>query len=817
MQTSRFSSLSRRGTVLIIVLGVLTILSVMGTAFARFMRTELQASKYFELRKKAEQLAHDGVTFATARLANVSSDRHYTSLKGANWTYECNPATGAYHNFPGNPPTGFGITPLDKSESVSFALPVGELPAGVTPGTVSIIRPGDTSTLMSDGDRVRLKVIECQSQINIRWLCRAPFCVFRDTLWDLGVAISRRYAGDWFSANPFLQDADGVVNGEQVIASLWAEVDSDAAINPPDNQTYGDREWSTKEEFLDSLRNVHEAQNMPDDLWELAQDYLTCISWPLVDGYTNERNQVWEVRDPNSDGSEEDYYWLRDGLQMDPINWPGLKEVYNLKRVAMPPVNINTASREVLMTLFNRIQGEREYEDVQGLAWANDHGMADVFRIDASEHGGGLDYGGHRFANRIDAANDATLKFVQVGPFKPAMGTPQPHTIDILVDLVMREREIRPFTSFNDFDMRFISRLDAPQNGGFTDMQYGLYEGLAALPDPTEPVGLLGLIGLLVGGNLKANAFTRPDWDTWYYESCRDLLRAALQPAPKVTKYNPDEAYWQAIDAMDVVYRVAPVCFHSYGLYEVTSLAEINGAVFNPQTGNYDDAPVASSSVRAVVKVMDIMRHHTQKDFLTGIAATGTLAPDGSRRSIVDLTGRGTGSYPNSVDESASIGLHQYSMGWNWNRRGAGIAPNEEFGYVQIKPTDHSPYELQYMQDINGWNPRFNYNTPAGQPRSTFIHKYNACGIDPNFQPSVTWSPNHLRDYTTIRETNGVPLRARTANNWPVVGNRFGVSAFSDCMPDGILQSGRARDADDPQYGGQYAPRYWRYLETLSC
>ncbi|MGE0432150.1 MAG: hypothetical protein AB7K09_10105 [Planctomycetota bacterium] len=809
-------SRASRGTVLIIVLGVLTILSVMGTAFSRFMRTELQASKYFELRKKAEQLAHDGITFATARLANIAAERHYTSLKNADWAYECNAVTGALNYVPGNPPKGFGVTRLEDSESVSFALPGAEVPAGMTPGTISVVRPRDTSTLISDGDVIRLKVIECQSQVNIRYLCHSTFGTFRDTLWDLGVAISRRYAGDWFSANPFLQDSEHVVNGEQVITSLWAEIDSDAQINPPGNQSFADREFGTKEEFLDALRNVHTNLNMPDTLWELAQDYITATNWPVTDGFSNAPNQVREARDPDGDGKEEDYYWMRDGLQNDPVRFPGLKEMYNLQRVSMPPINVNTASREVLLVLFNRLQGERAYEDRQGLAWANDFGMQDVFRIDASTHGGGLDYGQHRGEklDLDDAVNDATLKFVQIGPFTADTGTPLPHSNDILVDILMREREVRPFTSWHDFDMRFISRLDAPQNGGFTDQRFGLHEGLAALPHPRIPFndgapvnnGALGLIGLLVGGELKPNTFTTPDWDTWWYESCRELLRAALQPAPKVTSFNPDEAYWQPIDALDVQYRTAPVCFHSFGLYEITSLAQINGPTFNPQTGVYDNAPVSSSKVRAVVKVMDLLRHHTQKDFVSGIAASGTLPPDIGRRSVVDLTGSGTASYPNSVDESASIGLHQYSMGWNWNRIGAGTPPNEEFGYVQIRPTDHSPYELEYMSDINGWSPQW-----GGTPRSTFIHKFNACGIDPNFQPSVTWSPNHLRDYEMIRETNGVPLRARTANNQPVFNGRFGVSAFSDCMTDGIFQSGRGRDPDDEKYGGQWAPRYWRY------
>lgn len=803
-----------RGTVLIIVLGVLTILSVMGTAFSRFMRTELQASKFFELRKKAEQLAHDGIVLASSKLANVASTRHYTTAMRADWTYEHDYATGRPNPYVAGPPAqGFGYVSLKDSADVSFPHPTP--PAGFAVGEVSDYREGDKSTLMSDGDILKLKVIECQSQINIRSLCRAPFATFRDILWDLGVQISLTKGGNWFAENPFLQDVDGAVNGEQVISALWAEIDSDAAVNPPENQSFADREWGTKEEFLDSLRNIHEGLNMPGHLWELAQDYITAVSWPIVDGYTSEPNQVREIRDPDGDGNDEDYYWLRDGLQNDPVNFPGIKEMYNLRACTMPPINVNTASREVLMMLFNRVQGEREYKDVQGRGWVVDplFGMPDVVRPGDAERAIGQGEGHHRGTALGAFANDATLKFVQIGPFTPANSTTLTvHTNELLVDLLMRERENRPFTSWNDFDMRFISRLDTKENGGFSGDSFGMPEGLAALPDPQVPFnnGSLGLIGLITGGVIKPNAFTQPDWDTYWYESCRELLRAALQPTPKVTKFNPDEAYWQPIDALDVQSRFAPVCFHSYGLYEVTSLGEIRGPVFNPQTGNYDTAPVASATVRAVVKVMDILRHHTQKDFCSGFCNLDTQKPGASTPVDVQLTTYGTQTFPNSVDESQSLGLTSFNYpGYTvyWEHRGAGVPPNEEFGYVQIRSEDRSPFQALYHSYVLGY---------YYQSDTRYIQHYETNGLDWSQYQPYTYTAQHKVDYCRVAPTYAWPNyrdRTSTANNNAVSPDgRFGVAAFTDCYPDGIHLWGRGRDQDLVQYGAQYAPRYKRNI-----
>ncbi|MGE0432505.1 MAG: hypothetical protein AB7S36_09615, partial [Planctomycetota bacterium] len=375
-------------------------------------------------------------------------------------------------------------------------------------------------------------------------------------------------------------------------------------------------------------------------------------------------------------------------------------------------------------------------------------------------------------------------------------------------------------------DMRFISRLDTSENGGFTGDPVGMPEGIAALPHPRIPWndgaelpgvnnGALGKVGLIVGGVIKPQAFSTPDWDHFWYAACRDLIRAALQPAPKVTKFNPDEAYWQGIDTIDVTQRVAPVCFHSYGLYEVTSLAQLRGPVFNPQTGVYDIAPVVSSTVRAVVKVMDILRHHSQADFCTGFVASGTNPPSASLRSATNLTANGTITFPNSVDESRPIGLHQFNVGANHEARGAGVPPSKDFGYVQIRPEDRSPYQLSYYTDVLGYLRRITSGATAG---TNFVQHFEASGLEVNVAPQGVFAAQNRNDFAAVPPTFDWGLgkmldRLSTANNNAISPEgREGVAAFTDCYPDGIHLWGRGREPDLPEFGGQYSPRYKRYI-----
>lgn len=765
---------TRRGTVLIIVLGVLTILSVMGTAFARFMHTELQSSRFYALKHSAEQLARDGITAGTGVVANIASGRHYTSLKGATWAYEADPIAGNYLFTPGVPPKGFGYSSLEDSEAPSL-----EMPQGVGPGqyplpeisNVSGCREGSKSTLTPYGDIYRLKIIECQSQINVRSLAMMGRYAFTECLTQLGFQISVRA-----NVNP-------LDNNHGIPAALFARVD-------PDGNGVADLEFTSKEMFLDALRaaiNFARGNGFQGDAdcWKYVEDFVTVYSYPFGGFPADKANQAFEVR---SDAP--DYFEVRDGV-VGNANFPGIKEQYNLEARQMAPLNVNTASREALIAWLYRLQGEREYMDVNRMEWTAD---AITGKLRMNTTGGGLDRSEDDGQSAQGFKNNSILKFVTVGGWDASnAGTPTPHTVDVLVDLIIREREKRPFTSFNDFDMRLISRLDTPANGGFTDTYQGLPIGLAALPDPAAPLitDYLGTIRLADANRVVYPECFTPDFATWYWEGCRDLMRAALNPTPRVTKYNTDEAYHTSVDVIDVTNRCGPFCFHSYGVYEITSLGQIHGVRFDPVTAQYVLGPVAQARARAVVRTMDVLRHHTQRDFMTGFSATKNVAPSVAIPALGTLTTNGTVTFPNSVNENRLYGMFAFPTNI---RRGSIAQPNQEYGYVQLRPADNTPYWSVYFNDVREtsrrWGKGQNLNS---QRHTTFIQRFTATlGLD-TFNVNTT-ELDYISEGTSRRETISNQQGADEST-------LDGVKAHTSHMVDGVLMRGRKRHDYRTRFG----------------
>jgi Tfp pilus assembly protein PilX len=70
---------AREGSVLIVALGVLTLLSIIGSIFATMMRFESVAASNYVIEMKAKLLAESGVAKATRAIQQVASESAYTS------------------------------------------------------------------------------------------------------------------------------------------------------------------------------------------------------------------------------------------------------------------------------------------------------------------------------------------------------------------------------------------------------------------------------------------------------------------------------------------------------------------------------------------------------------------------------------------------------------------------------------------------------------------------------------------------------------------------------------------------------------------
>ncbi|MCL4732020.1 MAG: hypothetical protein KJ044_16500, partial [Planctomycetes bacterium] len=81
MKTIRRSNRhNRKGTLLVVVLGLLVALFVIGTSFSYVTLSERRAAANYLDRQRALDLALDGVEYSIARLRAEATNRHYEGL-----------------------------------------------------------------------------------------------------------------------------------------------------------------------------------------------------------------------------------------------------------------------------------------------------------------------------------------------------------------------------------------------------------------------------------------------------------------------------------------------------------------------------------------------------------------------------------------------------------------------------------------------------------------------------------------------------------------------------------------------------------------
>ncbi|MCI0651044.1 MAG: hypothetical protein L0Z55_04095 [Planctomycetes bacterium] len=123
----------------------------------------------------------------------------------------------------------------------------------------------------------------------------------------------------------------------------------------------------------------------------------------------------------------------------------------------------------------------------------------------------------------------------------------------------------------------------------------------------------------------------------WYYDMMRGMLLANFNPNARINKYNPDWTAYQAVDKSNLIKlgadgkdattprpgHTTEFCFDSNGIFEITSFAQITGPTAvqpgvdeGPELSDYAGAERFSEvKQRTVVKVWEVLRHTTQQDF----------------------------------------------------------------------------------------------------------------------------------------------------------------------------------------------------------
>lgn len=628
---------ARRGTLLVVVLGLLVALFIIGTSFSFVTLAERQAATNYIDRQRALDLALDGVEYAASRLRADAAVQHHEGISPAHagvvdgdydprqfvraidgerpsvtWARDADSTStssgpdGNWIDFDhdgvkGGNETSFGTTKIPGNishRSGGFASTVtGFHVDGISMNQVrrpNVERAGDgaygpSGTYEELGDYFRIRAIDAASML--------PLNNFRgdrleQVLLVLGEAIdawlnNRRPTGN---DNPF----------------------------PPeivlDIRTYAEEAaWviNSRDELFPIFRNHPDGER----LYELASYFITCRSWRDVNyrDYAESNIEVLEGEGNPAGMTEQERMrsgWTSGGDGMD--GWPDWQPDPSSSQKS--PININTAPWPVLVAYFAGIEAKSRllYFQRQSLITQSDQLMQDVFAQSVQQQNTGTTDIGRQNSENVgntgvqheqlwrpgNSPSQAIFQMVPVGPIETALGKSGQTTAQsggaenagALADRLIQLRQESEFKSWQDLDARFFRReLLSIENQGRTNI---------TVPDVVgvRRSGLQGMDGGAVNSayprqNLlplpdncehPANpiksgdaAMKAGDFRAWYWKSVVDMLRAAMSPSNITNRYNADYPYHVNVDRMDLTVANGPICFSSMGRYEIISMGEL--------------------------------------------------------------------------------------------------------------------------------------------------------------------------------------------------------------------------------------------------
>ncbi len=801
---------------LVVVLGLLVALFVIGTSFSFVTLSERRAAANYLDRQRALDLALDGVEYSIARLRAEAITKHYEGIgpsvaglddagteydprryslqpldgadpavswnRAASKTSAANTGDGNWVDFNGDNNRGGDETNYgtDKNQP-NFARTVTGFHAdGINVNQVpnkDVGRAGENpygpaGTYEPLGDYFRVRVVDAASLLNIN--------NFRDkrleqVLLTLGKAID-----SWLNRGK--PTPDGRDN------PLPAEVVQEFVRVGEENGWI----FSSKEQ----LRPIWQGFENGERMYELAMNFITVNSW--VDNkyrdYCDANNEVDDdasanplkltAVELNREGFTRTDSEGRDG-------WPDWQP--SATGFSKAPININTAPKPVLVCLFANLEAKARLLFFQKHDQITDTNklIKDKFSADVpTQISGTPDLGRQNNRTVKDETNwypsgednRAIFQLVPIGPITTAGSGGRTSSsaggedlASALADEVMRVRASAPFTSWQDFDARFcrgilLGLADSDRSNVRTPDLIGVPRSGSDLSRPNpqnieggfpkkllpDPANCLHAANPIKSGD---SAMTPSDFRAWYWKSCVDMIRAALSPVNLTARYNVDYPLHMNVDRMDLVTTSSPICFSSMGVYEIVS----QGEIMAPEAGSENATssgpaelrlPVARRQVRTVVQIYEVMRHASQRDWVTAPSSAdfvrrATSSAPTKPEPLTALTKNETKSGPFSIDE-LDMGVWEKNSGPQGDYLaqlddGRAIAyqkakpgepspakdrvkghnpPNAasgDFGYVFMNPRDETPFtDIQENQYPLAFHARFNESLRARSKTTQF-------------------------------------------------------------------------------------------------
>ena len=582
-QISVRGRMGERGSMLLIALAVLTLLSIIAVTFVALMRLELKATENFRDKNRAHLLSNS----AESAVISMLRSRPFWDMpnrmndRNAPWIYGLVGGNGFSREG--------GLLSLKDAENDESSL------------SAQLTIPSYASMNGQSGeDRFHTKLIDTASQIYLN----GRQDTVAQMLTNLGKALEADSRYDkinplWTGPNK----SGRQVSGEEIIRF---------------RNRLPDRRFASKSELAALIGRENLA---------VISDFVTAYAYE--NPYTQRSGAAREVVNTFGSGPGQGQ-----GAQVgttgvsrnDPrdIQAQLVTGAAPLTSEPRAPININTASEPVLIAVLMGLGGRRAFPYMQ----------ISNQQLEASNTAA-IDLGGGTLAPvKEELSIQQTPVWVYSKPFS------QEQARAIARSIIQQRRERGPFRTwtsspnsgeigFEDFVNSLPSNLFPspetafvvnPQSSSASNFRGNLTsaQGSKELWDRGVKPSEAGLRRQL---NLPSDS-----GNAWYYEMMRSILIANANPNTRINKINPNTPAYRAVDKSGLVKlaghddsstpnagdvrlgHTTEFCFDSKGIFEITSLGQIKGAG--------ETKEVFSEAVsRSVVKVFDVYHHTTQEQF----------------------------------------------------------------------------------------------------------------------------------------------------------------------------------------------------------
>ncbi|MBL4848109.1 MAG: hypothetical protein JKY65_21545 [Planctomycetes bacterium] len=559
-----------RGTMLIVALGILALLSLMAITMVKLMNLERKATTNYVDMVKARLIAEGGLERSLAQLKQSISAEQFSD-PNARWIY-CG----------GN-----------------YSLPLEE--ASSNPNASRSIRAsfwGSVGMSYANGeDSYKVKVVDVQTQFNINQrfdITDVPrqgeldltYIRFLDSL---GVAIGK--------INPRAGGGTSGGGRNPVKFARYPKGSPNAARGGKAFYLFRESRESgkltSKQELMEILEN--------EDDYLLLRDYVTAHSWfdekAVSPRATESKNKPWSdviTREPRS------------------------------------PININLATTEVIAANLAGIAGRAFYVwtgeiTTQGL----DQNHPDFNYTSQQEETG---YEGKGVVVYIDPFGHV--------PGQKASDDPSIYGAIAFARLIkQRINDSGPFQGYSDWEVFVDSTLTDTYLAGTTDPDRS---GVKVYPQPGQ-ANITDLNGNPPRAPVPSAGAIRAErhFSAWFFNAVRSMIKANFNPNARLSSWNPDQTVRLPLDKGGLLWRDPELvnpddpnkilhqrqtlewCFAPRGIFEVTALGEVLGAIpidlKRAQDRDKDGIPdreiFAQAKVRAILQLYNVKSLRTQRDF----------------------------------------------------------------------------------------------------------------------------------------------------------------------------------------------------------